>query len=128
MPDSEELGEILVVATDDWQEHWQPVPANGFASVHLSPARVRMDHPLGLGTQTVPPGCYVREHTHAGNEEVIHVLAGGGTARLDGVAHPLRTGVTIFIGKGRRHMFINDGDTDLTFSLGHGSERAGGVL
>jgi hypothetical protein len=32
---------------------------------------------------------------------------------LDGVEHPLVPGMTIFIGKNRRHMFINDGQRDL---------------
>ena len=35
-------------------------------------------------TQTVPPGCHVREHAHDRVEELIFVLAGTGRAVLDG--------------------------------------------
>jgi hypothetical protein len=54
-------GEIRVVGPGDAKEFWQPVPANGHIAIHLAPGLVPMDIPLGLGTQTVAPGCYVRE-------------------------------------------------------------------
>jgi hypothetical protein len=106
-------GEIRVVGPGDAKEFWQPVPANGHIAIHLAPGLVPMDIPLGLGTQTVAPGCYVREHAHDRHEEVIHCLHGEGRAVLDGVEHRLLPGMTIFIGKNRRHMFINDGKNDL---------------
>ena len=114
MQPADEPGEIRFVGPGEGHDFWQPVPANGFVSVHVSPALVRMDNPLAVGTQTVPPGCYIREHVHDRNEEVIHVVAGAGKVRLDGAVHELRAGTTIFIGKGRPHMFINDGGADLT--------------
>ncbi len=45
-----------------------------------------MEHPIGLGTQTIPPGCHVREHLHDRNEEVLFFLSGRGRAVLDGVS------------------------------------------
>ena len=114
MEPQDEPGEIRLVGPGDGQDFWQPVPANGFVSLHVSPALVRMDSPLAVGTQTVPTGCYIREHVHDRNEEIIHVLAGEGKVRLDGAVHELRPGTTIFIGKSRPHMFINDGEAALT--------------
>lgn len=108
-------GEIRVVHPGEGEEFWQPVPANGHIAIHLTPAMVAMDIPLGLGTQTVAPGCYVREHAHDRHEEIIHCLHGQGKAVLDGVEHRMVPGMTIFIGKNRRHMFINDGAQDLQF-------------
>ncbi|ODU55225.1 MAG: hypothetical protein ABS99_07820 [Acetobacteraceae bacterium SCN 69-10] len=108
-------GEVRVVQPGEAERHWQPVPANGSIAVHLAPDLVRMEHPLGLGTQTVPPGSYVREHSHDRNEEVIHCVSGGGCAMLDGVAHRMVPGTTIFLGRNRRHMFINDGTAELVF-------------
>ena len=115
MEEEGDPGEVRVVQPGEGQDFWQPVPANGFVSVHVAPALVRMESPLAVGTQTVPPGCYIREHVHDRNEEIIHVIAGSGKVRLDGVMHDLQPGATIFIGKNRPHMFTNDGEADLTF-------------
>jgi hypothetical protein len=48
--------------------------------------RVAMEHASGFGTQTVPPGCHVRDDR---NEEVIHPLKGRGRAVNDGVDVPV---------------------------------------
>ena len=112
---SEVRGEVRVVNPGEGQEIWQPVPANGHIAIHLTPRLVAMDMPLALGTQTIAPGCHVREHAHDRHEEVIHCLRGEGRAVIDGVDHRLVPGVTIFIGKNRRHMFINDDRQDLQF-------------
>jgi len=106
-------GEILVVPPSGGEAHWQPVPANGFISVRVAPHLVPMNAPFGLGTQTVPPGAYVREHAHPDHDEVLHFISGSGKAVLDGEEHRLSPGMTIFIGKKRRHMFINDGLADM---------------
>jgi quercetin dioxygenase-like cupin family protein len=106
-------GAVLVVPPEGGDNHWQPVPANGHISVRVAPHLVAMKHPLALGTQTVPPGGYVREHTHPDNEEVLHFVAGTGRAVVEGESHPVGPGTTIFVGRGRRHMFVNDGATDL---------------
>ena len=113
MSDLPDRGELLVVQPGEAESHWQPVPANGHIEVLAAPHQVRMDHPFALGTQTVPPGGHVREHAHDRNEELIHVLTGTGRAVLDGESVPMRPGFTVFLGKNRRHMFINDGDEDL---------------
>jgi hypothetical protein len=101
-------GEILVVQPGEAPSFWQPVPANGFVEVLVAPGRVPMETPFGFGTQTVPPGCHVREHRHDQNDEVIHVLDGHGRAVIDGADFPLRPGTTLFIGRNRLHMLIND--------------------
>jgi mannose-6-phosphate isomerase-like protein (cupin superfamily) len=108
-------GDVLVVQPGEAASHWQPVPANGHIEVLLAPDIVRMARPFGLGTQTVAPGCYVREHLHDRNEEVIVVLSGGGEAVLETGTHPMVPGTTLFLGRNRRHMFRNTGAGDLTF-------------
>jgi mannose-6-phosphate isomerase-like protein (cupin superfamily) len=110
---AEKGGEVLVVQPGEAASYWQPVPANGFIEVIVAPGRVAMDHPIGVGTQFVPAGSHVREHSHDRNEEVIHVLKGRGRAVIDGVDHPLVPGTTLFLGKHRRHMLVNDGDEDM---------------
>lgn len=110
-----ERGALHVVQPGRGEQLWQPVPANGFTEVLLAPDIVAMEQPFGMGRQTVPPGCHVREHAHDRNEEVIHCVAGSGCAMLEGVAHPMSPGTTIFLGRNRRHSFINDGAEDLVF-------------
>ncbi|MGO4669989.1 cupin domain-containing protein [Bosea sp. 2YAB26] len=113
MTEIHEPGETFVIQPGQATSYWQPVPANGHIEVVVDPARVRMDHPLALGTQTVPPGGYVREHSHDRHEEVIYFIKGKGRAVLDGKDVPLQPGTAIFVGKSRRHMFINEGTEDL---------------
>jgi len=70
---------------------------------------------FSMGTQTVAAQCFIREHTHAHNDEVIHMLEGKGIARLDGVEYPIEKGSTVFIGRNRKHHFINRSDEPFTF-------------
>ncbi len=114
-PASATLGDVLVVQPGAAESYWQPVPANGHIEVIFAPHRVAMEHPIGLGTQTVAVGAYVREHAHDRNEEVLYVVSGRGRAVIDGENHPMVPGAAFFIGKNRRHMFINEGQEALTF-------------
>jgi quercetin dioxygenase-like cupin family protein len=114
MPEPEaEQGEIRIVAPGEGDNYWQPVPANGHISVRIAPHQVAMQSPFALGTQTVPPGCYVREHLHPHHDEVLHFISGKGKAVIEGKEHRLEPGTTVFIGRNRRHMFINDGAGDM---------------
>ena len=112
---SEFEGNALVVGLDEAESHWQPVPANGFVRNILTRGQTASENDFSIGTQTVAPGCLIREHTHDRNEEVIHVLEGEGVARIDGIEHPISRGSTVFIGRNRRHHFINRGSGPLTF-------------
>lgn len=102
-------GATRLVSPAEGEDYWQPEPANGHISVRVAPGLVAMENPLALGTQTLPPGGFVREHAHDQHEEVLHFISGSGTAVIEGVEHPLAPGVTIFVGKNRRHKFINTG-------------------
>jgi quercetin dioxygenase-like cupin family protein len=112
----DQRGDMTVVQPDAAERLWQPVPANGHIAVRMDPTMARMETKFGFGTQTVPPGSHVREHAHDRNEELIHVICGTGRAVLDGADHVMQPGTTIFLGRNRLHMFINDGACDLTFA------------
>ncbi len=112
-PAQADRGELLLVAPGEGDNYWQPVPANGHISVRVAPHQVAMQSPFALGTQTVPPGCYVREHLHPHHDEVLHLISGGGKAVLDGEERRIEPGTTLFIGRNRKHMFINDGSADM---------------
>ncbi|CAM2157915.1 Cupin domain-containing protein [Paraburkholderia tropica] len=111
--EARECGKYLVVGPDTEESYWQPQPANGYASVHVAPHLVPMSTPFSFGTQTLPPGGVVRQHSHDENEEVLHFISGSGKAILDGVEYRLTAGSTLFLGKLKSHMFINDGDVDM---------------
>jgi quercetin dioxygenase-like cupin family protein len=104
-----------VIPLDSAETYWQPVPANGFVRNILNQQMVGGEANFSLGTQTVAPQCFIREHTHAHNEEIIHVLDGRGIARIDGVEHTIEKGSTVYIGRNRKHHFLNPNDEPMTF-------------
>lgn len=108
-------GAMRVIQPGDAISYWQPVPANGHIDVIFAPTVVAMEHPMAMGTQTVPPGCHVREHAHDRNEEVIYFLRGKGKAVVEGEDIRLVPGSAVFLGKNQRHMFVNDGTEDMQF-------------
>jgi quercetin dioxygenase-like cupin family protein len=95
--------------------YWQPMPANGYVTIHLTP-ETTLSASAAMGEQFVAPGGRVREHAHVDQEEIIHVLSGRGTALVEGVAHAMTPGTALFLRKGVKHAFVNDGDTDLHFA------------
>lgn len=111
--DPQTKGDALILRAPEGRNFWQPVPANGHISVRIAPDLVKMETPFSLGTQTVPPHGYVREHAHPQHDEVLHFISGRGKAVVDGVEHDAEPGVTIFVGRNRRHKFINTGSEDL---------------
>jgi quercetin dioxygenase-like cupin family protein len=104
---------VRVIGPEDAPSYWQPVPANGFVRCILSGKELGTG--FSMGTQTVAPGCMVREHTHDRHEEVIHLTAGHGFARIDGEDIPIVPGSTVFLPRNRKHGFVNAGTEPMTF-------------
>ncbi|AZR84111.1 Uncharacterized conserved protein%2C contains double-stranded beta-helix domain [Bordetella pertussis] len=115
MKQQHEPGIAVVVGPDEGDSFWQPVPANGFVRTLLNRANTGASVDFSAGTQTVAPGCHVREHFHDDREEVIFITEGTGTALIDGVEHPLAPGACLFLGKSRKHSFLNAGPEPLSF-------------
>ncbi|AFT90296.1 cupin domain-containing protein [Paraburkholderia phenoliruptrix] len=104
---------FLITRPEDAESYWQPLPANGYVSVHVAPHLTKMDAPVAAGTQTLGKGSYVRDHSHDRNEEVLHFLRGKGKVVIDGKAtYEVTPGTTLFLGKGCTHTFINESETD----------------
>ncbi|WP_424811170.1 cupin domain-containing protein [Roseococcus sp. YIM B11640] len=107
---------LVIVPPEGGRSFWQPVPANGFVRCLLSSQEIGSESAFAMGTQTVDAGCFVREHMHPDNEEVIFVLEGRGEALLDGKnRHPMEKGSCFFLGKGRPHRFEASADGPLVF-------------
>src|SRR5215469_14718357 len=94
----QQLEPAKVVGPEESESYWQPVPANGFIRNIFSQTSVGSRGNVSIGTQTLPPGCFIREHTHAKQEEIIYGVAGRGVARIDRVEQPLETGSAVFVG------------------------------
>lgn len=106
---------VVVRQPGEAPSYWQPVPANGFVRCLLDHATTSASTPFAMGTQTVDPGCHVREHVHDPNEEVIFVLSGAGEARVGEACHAMVPGTIFFFPPGRAHAFHNTGEAPLTF-------------
>lgn len=110
-------GSAMVLGPEDGESYWQPVPANGFVRNLLNTAKTGGFSRFSMGTQTVAPHSFIREHTHDAHEEVIFVYEGRGIARIDGVEHPVEKGSCAFIGHNRKHHFLNPHDEPLSFTF-----------
>ncbi|WP_421991596.1 cupin domain-containing protein [Roseococcus sp.] len=111
-----EQAPLVVVPPEGGRSYWQPVPANGFVRCLLASNEIGAETPFSMGTQTVDAGCFVREHMHPDNEEVIFVLEGRGEALLDGVTtQPMEKGGCFFLGKGRLHRFEASAEAPMVF-------------
>jgi mannose-6-phosphate isomerase-like protein (cupin superfamily) len=110
-----QVGKVRVLGPSEGDSFWQPVPANGFVRNIFSRQALGAANDFSIGTQTVAPGCFIREHTHAHNEEIIYVVEGRGIARIDGVDHPIEKGSAVYVGMNRRHHFLNPHAEPMTF-------------
>jgi quercetin dioxygenase-like cupin family protein len=109
------VGEARILGPDEGKSFWQPVPANGYVRNLFSNTTIASSNRFAMGTQTVAPHSFIREHTHDRNEEIIFVLRGRGICRLDGEEHPIEEGSCVFLGHNRRHHFLNPNDEPMTF-------------
>ena len=66
----ETKGPGIVLQPGEGQSYWQPIWANGYSIVKLSPKHAGPDN-LTMGIQVIAPGGYVREHSHTPNQEIL---------------------------------------------------------
>src|SRR6266481_5835625 len=104
-------GPGIVLQPEEGESYWQPVWANGYSTVKISPKNGTLN--LAMGVQVIAPGGYVREHSHTPNQEILFCFEGKGAVLVDGVPHPFVPGTTVYAGPGVRHKIINDGPGEL---------------
>jgi quercetin dioxygenase-like cupin family protein len=108
-------GRSYVLGPDGGESYWQPVPANGFIRNLVSSKKLGTPGRYSVGTQTVAPKSFIREHTHDQNEEIIFVVEGRGIARIEGVDHPIEKGSCVYVAVNEKHHFLNPHDEPMTF-------------
>ena len=111
-------GPAMVLGPEEGQSYWQPGPHSGYMTVKLGPANIgtaSSPAPFSMGVQVMPPGCHVRAHGHARNDEVFYIIEGTGRCVIDGVSHTLEPGSTVMLGRYCEHSIHNDGTGDMKF-------------
>jgi quercetin dioxygenase-like cupin family protein len=115
---TETVGETKVIGQSEGESYWQPVPANGFVRNILNDKAVNSSAKFSLSVQTVAPGCFIREHTHSANEEIVYIASGTGSIKLDGTdVVPVSSGSAVFLGANRKHRWNNPGPNPLVLVL-----------
>lgn len=104
----------FVLGPDNGDSYWQPEPANGYATVKLSPFNLPSNQ-FSAGIQVVDPGCELRQHAHQRNEELLFIWEGHGTAIVDGERFPVEPGSIVYAGRWVKHGMVNEGDEQLKF-------------
>ncbi|MGF7161672.1 mannose-6-phosphate isomerase-like protein (cupin superfamily) [Rhodoligotrophos appendicifer] len=107
----ERMTKGLVLQEDDGSSFWQPVPANGYVTIKLTPEN--WDGPFSMGFQIVAVGSHIRKHAHDRNLEVLFVWQGKGRAIVGESEYPMLPGTIIMLPKNVEHMFINEGEEEL---------------
>jgi quercetin dioxygenase-like cupin family protein len=79
--------------------------ADGLALRYAGAAELP-DRTFSAAVVTVPAGAALAEHVHAGEAELLYVLAGEGTLTVDGVALPVTATSVVQIPKNTRHAFV----------------------
>jgi mannose-6-phosphate isomerase-like protein (cupin superfamily) len=108
-----EHGAVVVCQPDEGESFWQPVPANGYSEVRVSPRNSPKITGFSSGIQVIAPGCHVRDHQHGREQELLFFFEGTGKAIVNGEEHPIQPGTTVYVGPWNRHTFVNDGAIDL---------------
>jgi quercetin dioxygenase-like cupin family protein len=103
----------VVVQPDEGESFWQPVPANGYSEVRISPRSAPGNDKFSMGIQVIAPGCHIREHQHSDNEELLFFFEGTGKAIVNGEEHPIVPGTTFYLPPWNTHKLINDSEQDL---------------
>ena len=111
--DKNTRGAVVVCGPDAGRSFWQPVPANGYAEVKVSPRDGPGVRGFSAGVQTIAPGGHVREHAHGSEAELLFFFAGTGRVEVDGEAHPVAPGAMLYLGPGARHRIVNEGADEL---------------
>ena len=101
-------GPAMVIGPEEGESYWQPGPHRGYMTVKVSP-RNHPTNAFSMGIQVIPPGCHIRAHGHARNDEILFIYQGTGHCIVDGERHALEAGATMVLGRFVEHSIHNDG-------------------
>jgi uncharacterized cupin superfamily protein len=105
-------GPACFIAAAEGASYWQPIPANGYATVKFSPLTLPLND-FAMGVQILEPGATLPEHAHARNDELKLIVSGWGTGRVDGVDCKVGPGTLAFTGRYVTHTYTNLSDEEM---------------
>ncbi|MSP51185.1 MAG: cupin domain-containing protein [Alphaproteobacteria bacterium] len=105
-------GAFGIWSEDDGESFWLPEPCGGHMTLKMSPDTFPSKKYMAA-VQIIAPGGTLPDHGHGAQDEFLFVYDGRGRVFVDGVSHPLRPGSLVYVGKHRKHGFINDGNKPL---------------
>lgn len=110
---TEHLGSLpSVLQPEEGASFWRPKPTNGYVTVKTSPSYGGPGE-IAMGIQVIPPGCFVQEHSHDRQVEILFCFEGAGEIEVDGKLHPFVPGTTVVASPWLKHKIINSGTRDL---------------
>ena len=113
---SEQLGMLpSVLQPEEGASYWRPQPTNGYVTVKASPSYGGPGG-IAMGIQAIPPGCFVQEHSHDRQVEILFCFEGEGVVEVDGVPHGFVPGTVIYATPWMKHKIINTGARELKFT------------
>ena len=101
-------GNVVVLAPDQGDSFWQPLPSTGYITSKLTPYNTPYDS-FSMDIQVLEPGTHVRRHGHERQHEVLFCYEGEGWAEIDGQRYDVRPETTLLIGRAVQHKVQNTG-------------------
>jgi len=86
-----------------------PAPGRGLVTMFAEPATIK-DKSLAASVIELPSGGKIPEHVHAGETELLYVLAGAGTLTVNGVAIEITATSVVQIPSNTKHAFACTAD------------------
>ena len=106
--DRPEPGACGVWGPDDGESYWLPQPSGGYMTIKVAPDTFGANLYMAA-VQVIDEGGVLTEHNHTQNDEMLFVWEGEGSAYVDGVRHRVEPGSLVFVGRHRKHLFVNEG-------------------
>jgi mannose-6-phosphate isomerase-like protein (cupin superfamily) len=101
-------GPVAVLAPDEGESFWQPLPSVGYIINKLTPYNTPYDS-FSMGIQVLEPGAHVRRHGHERQHEVLFCYEGKGWAEIGDRRYDIRPETMLLIGRGVMHKIQNTG-------------------
>ena len=102
-------GSFGVWHEDDGESYWLPEPCFGHMTVKMSPDTFPTKDYMAA-VQIIDEGGTLPDHGHGAQDEFLFVWQGEGKVFIDGVPHPVKPGSLVYVGRHRKHGFVNTGN------------------
>ena len=101
-------GNAIVLAPEDGESLWQPVPSIGYVINKINPYNSPYDT-FSAGLQVLEPGGHIRRHAHDRSHELLFCYRGVGWAEIESRRYDVCAETIILIGRGLQHKVMNTG-------------------